>query len=228
MFNCNNDIVDFYNTEVALKKTQQNGMRSHRNANRTRLKKGLAKNKNPSLTYNIAQGSYAMHTMVNDKNNDYDIDDGAVFLKDDLCGGKGAELTALSARKMVRDAVDDGSFKTPPEVKTNCVRVFYVAGYHVDIPVYRLLDDESLELASSSWIGSSPTDVTEWYNSAVINNSPDTNNGRQMRRVTRLLKFYMKSRDGWKKKMPSGFELSVLVDAISRMMTETIFLFMKH
>ncbi len=212
MFDCNNDIVDFFNDEVALKKNQQDEMRSRRDANRKRLKDGLIKNDKPTPSCNIKQGSYAMHTMVNDMDNDYDIDDGAAFIKDDLVGNRGAEITAINVRNMVRDAIDDGAFQTPPAVKTNCIRVHYAAGYHVDIPVYRILDDGSLELASSFWIGSSPTDVTEWYNKAVIDKSPDTSNGRQMRRITGILKFYMKSRDGWKKKMPSGFELSVLVD----------------
>lgn len=212
MFDCNTDITDFFNTEVSLKKNQQDEMRSRRDTNRKRLNDGLSKKDKPAPAYHIAQGSYAMHTMVNDKYNDYDIDDGAAFIKKDLVGERGAELTAINARKMLRDAIDDGSFQTPPEVKPNCVRVHYSAGYHVDIPVYRVLDDESLELASSDWIGSSPTEVTDWYNTAVIDKSPDSNNGRQMRRVTRLLKFFMKSRDDWKKKMPSGFELSVLVD----------------
>ena len=47
---------------------------------------------------------------------------------------------------------------------------------------------------------------------AVIEKSPEGNNGKQMRRVTRLLKFYKQSRDSWKQSMPSGFEISVLVD----------------
>ena len=153
-----------------------------------------------------------MHTMVKDKDSDYDIDDGEAFAKDELVGAQGAEMSSLDARKMVRNAIDDGSFEKPPEVKTNCVRVFYKAGYHVDVPVYRILDDGSLELASSVWKGSSPTEVTDWYNNAVIEKSPDDNNGKQMRRITRLLKFHKQSRDSWKKSMPSGFEISVLVD----------------
>jgi len=212
MFDCNNDIADFFSEQVALKKSQQDEMRSRRDANRRRLEDGLNKEEKSLPSFNISQGSYAMHTMVNDKDNDYDIDDGTVFLKEDLIGDRGAELSAINARKMVRNAIDDGSFQIPPELKTNCVRVHYAAGYHVDIPVYRKLDDGTLQLASADWIGSSPTEVTDWYRKAVISKSPDTNNGRQMRRVTRHLKFYMKSRDGWKKKMPSGFELSVLVD----------------
>lgn len=212
MFDCSKEIIDFFNAEVALSKSEQGEMRKRRNANRNRLKKGLENNKKPLPEEHIAQGSYAMHTMVTDKDNDYDIDDGVVFAKDDLVGAQGAEMSALATRKMVRDALDDGSFKKPPEVRTNCVRVYYAAGFHVDVPVYRRLENGSLELASSEWKGSSPTNVTEWFNKAVIKKSPDDKNGRQMRRITRLLKFYKQSRDSWKQSMPSGFEISVLVD----------------
>ena len=212
MFNCSKEVVGFFNDEVALSKSEQDEMRKRRNANRNRLKKGLERDEKPLPEEHVAQGSYAMHTMVRDKDNDYDIDDGVVFNKDDLVGTQGAEMSALDVRKMVRDALDDGSFEKPPEVRTNCVRVYYKAGYHVDVPVYRRLDDGSLELASADWKGSSPTDVTDWYNDAVIDKSPDDKNGRQMRRITRLLKFYKQSRDSWEKTMPSGFEVSVLVD----------------
>lgn len=212
MFNCSKEVMGFFKNEVTLSKSEQDEMRSRRNANRTRLEKGLRKNENPLPKEHVPQGSYAMHTMVKNKDNDYDIDDGVVFDKEDLVGTQGAEISALDARKMIRDALDDGSFSKPPEVRTNCVRVYYTAGYHVDVPVYRKMDDGSLELASADWIGSSPTEVTEWYNNAVIEKSPEGNNGKQMRRVTRLLKFFKQSRDSWKSLMPSGFEISVLAD----------------
>ncbi len=212
MFDCSKEVMGFFKDEVALSETEQGEMRFRRNANRKRLEKGLEKNEKPQSVEHVAQGSYAMHTMVKDKNNDYDIDDGTVFNKEDLVGAQGAEMSALDARKMVQDALDDGSFEKPPEVRKNCVRVYYKAGYHVDVPTYRRLDDGSLELASADWKGSSPTEVTEWYNNAVIEKSPAGNNGKQMRRITRLLKFYKQSRDSWKPSMPSGFEVSVLVD----------------
>lgn len=212
MFDCSKDIVGFFNDEVTLSESEKGEMRKRRDANRKRLKKGLQQNKKPLPEEHVSQGSYAMHTMVRDKDNDYDIDDGVIFNKDDLVGAQGAAMSALDVRKMIRDALDDGSFSKPPEVRTNCVRVYYTAGYHVDVPVYRRLDDGSLELASSEWKGSSPTDVTEWFNQSVIDKSPDDKNGRQMRRITRLKKFYKQSRDSWKKSMPSGFEISVLVD----------------
>lgn len=211
MFDCDNDVRAFHNKKVTLNNDQQSEMRGRRNANRNRLNKGLSDNKDPAPNSHQAQGSYAMYTMVQDDNYDYDIDDGAIFLKEDLVGSQGADKTALDARKMVRSGLDDGSFVTPPTVLKNCVRVFYARGYHVDVPVYRLLSDESLELASSDWKGSNPGEVTVWYNNAVIDKSPDTKNGRQLRRITRLIKAYMKSRESWKLRTASGFVISVLV-----------------
>ncbi len=207
MFNCNNDVCAFHDKEITLNSSQQN----RRDANRERLKQGLDKNGSPSSDSHQAQGSYAMHTMVQDKNNDYDIDDGVVFFKEDLVGSQGSDKTALDARKMVCSALDDGSFTTPPKILKNCVRVMYQQGYHVDVPVYRQLDDASLELASSDWKGSSPSEVTTWYNQAVRDKSPDRSNGRQLRRITKHLKTYKNSRSNWKVKMPSGFAISVLV-----------------
>lgn len=212
MYDLNKEIVDFQNKKVSLNDKQQGVMRGRRDANQKRLAKGLKANGGPSILRHVAQGSYAMYTMTQDAANDYDIDDGVVFDKEDLKGNQGAYLSHLDARKMVRHAVDDGSFKTAPEIKTNCVRVHYDAGYHVDIPVYRQLDDGSLELASSTWKGSSPKEVTTWYNTAVIKQSPDFTNGRQMRRDAKLLKIFSKSRSSWKQQAPSGLAISSLID----------------
>ena len=186
-------------------------MRNRRDTNRERLKRGLKNNNEPVANSHQAQDSYATHTMVQDENNDYDIDDGVVFFKEDLVGSQGVDKKALDARKMVCTALNDGSFTTPPAVLKNCVRVMYQQGYHVDVPVYRQLEDGSLELASSDWKGSSPNDVTEWYNKAVCDQSPDKSNGRQLRRITKHIKAYKNSRSSWKSKMASGFAISVLV-----------------
>ena len=80
-------------------------------------------------------------------------------------------MTSLQARQMVRDAVDNGKFKRAPEVRANCVRVLYEAGYHVDLPVYRrvvtstvLGDDIYYELAASGgWKRSDARAVSDWY-----------------------------------------------------------------
>jgi hypothetical protein len=165
------------------------------------------------------QGSYAMRTMVQHAENKYDIDDGVYFQKHDLVGAKGAEMSALDARKMVRDAVDDGSFLKPPEVLKNCVRIFYAAGYHVDMPVYRRRIEKDLlgreaeifELASSEWKRSDARLVTDWFHDENHKQSPDETNGRQLRRISRLIKKFSQSRSSWEGQIASGFVITKLV-----------------
>ena len=128
-------------------------------------------------------------------------------------------MSPLQARQMVRDALDDGSFKTAPEVRKNCVRVYYEARYWVDVPVYRRVTTRGLlgneishnELASSEWKRSDARDVTEWFEEANNEKSPDKDNGRQLRRVVRQIKKYARSRESWKSQILSGFGITKLV-----------------
>src|ERR1700719_313249 len=171
MFDCSKDVCAYHDQEVTLPKSEQDAMRDRRNANRSRLRNGLADAGKPAPLEFVKQGSYAMKTMTRDPDNDYDIDDGVYFRKEDLVGDRGAEMTSLQARLMVREAVDDGKFKTPPEVRSNCVRVYYERGYHVDLPVYRRVvtstafgEEAHYELAASSgWKRSDARDVSDWY-----------------------------------------------------------------
>lgn len=218
MHDCSRDILTYHNEKVTLPSAEQNEMRERRNANRNRLRRGLRRHEKPMPFETRSQGSYAMKTMVQHPEKDYDIDDGVYFAKEDLVGARGAYASAREARKMVRDAVDDGSFRRPPEVRNNCVRVYYDAGYHVDLPVYRRLTVNSFmgpthiyELASTDWKRSDARDVTEWFRRENRAKSPDTSNGRQLRRVVRLLKKYSKSRESWSKQILSGFGITKLV-----------------
>jgi hypothetical protein len=219
MFDCAEDVLAYHNDEVTLPTSQQTAMREHRNANRDRLKRGLKDQGKPSVREFRSQGSYAMRTMVQHPENDYDIDDGVYFDKEVLVGERGAEMTSLQARQMVRNAVDDGSFKTKPEVRKNCVRVYYASGYHVDLPVYRrVITKDSFgnetyhnELASSDWKRSDARDVTSWFEGENDRQSPDEENGRQLRRVTREIKKYARSRASWTIQILSGFGITKLV-----------------
>jgi hypothetical protein len=108
------------------------------------------------------------------------------------------------------------SFAKDPEVRNNCVRVYYKDGYHVDIPVYRVEDPDSeskiYELASVDWKKSSPEGVTDWFNGKVKakRHSDEPENASQFRRMVRLLKKFAISRPSWN--MPSGFILTVLTE----------------
>ena len=215
MIDCAKDVRAYHNKDVTLPESEQKSMRDRRNANRKRLRKGLDKAGKPAPIEFVKQGSYAMKTMIQDSDNDYDIDDGVYFRKEDLVGKRGAEMTSLQARQMVRDGVDDGKFKKAPEVRSNCVRVLYEAGYHVDLPVYRRVVTKTIfgdvvhyELAASSgWKRSDARDVSGWYEDERAKST----DGQQLRRINRYLKKYARSRQSWRAGILSGFGISVLV-----------------
>ena len=213
MYDSHDLITSFHDNHVFMNADQLDQLRGHRNANRSRVKVGLEKNDDPAPVRFVRQGSYAMRTIVQHPDNDYDIDDGIAFKKEDLVGSQGADKTPLDARKMVLDALgEDERFSRKPEIKPNCVRIHYAAGYHIDMPVYRVRKDENgesyLELAGSEWIVSDPEGVTKWFDDAASDRSPDTRKGGQLRRVVRLLKAF--SRTVADTKPPSGLIISVL------------------
>lgn len=215
IYDCSKEMMKFLNEKVRLSENDQAKLRAYRDTNLTRLTNSLANNGDPAYKKSISQGSYAMNTINQHPINDYDLDIGIIFDKADLIGKQGANKTALEARKMVCKAMQDFRFKRQPEVLKNCVRVYYNEGHHIDMPVYRTYEKNNViiqELAGVDWKESDPESITSWYNSAVIEKSPDINNGRQMRRITRLGKKFMNSRQSWN--MPSGFILSVLVDEL--------------
>ena len=211
MFDCNKDMQKYHDARVRLTSDQRDTLKSHRDANRKRLKAGLEKDGKPTPTEHVRQGSDAMGTTTQHPANDYDIDDGALFNKEDLVGANGGEMTPLQVRQMVCNALQDEKFNTPPEVKTNCVRVHYNAGYHVDIPCYRQAkeDDSTVyELASSAWKGSNPKGVTQWYKDKKTAKHPSGTIVYQLDEIVRLLKAFGKSRPSWN--MPSGLVWTVL------------------
>ncbi len=212
MYDYSKKLLKFYSDEVAIDSATRSLLRDHRRTNEDRVKDGLAEKHGPKVNRFQIQGGYAMHTVVQHPKNDYDIDNGVIFAAADLVGSKGADMSALDARKMVRDAVNDGKFKTPPVVKPNCVRVFYEKGHHVDLPVYRekqgLLGNKYLEIASADWKRSDPAGVNAWFKNQ-LDRSPDNEGDRQFRRVVTYLKALGKSRESWN--APSGFMFSILV-----------------
>lgn len=219
MFNCSKEVLKFHNDEVSLPQEERDEMRDRRNSNRTRLRDGLKTQEKPKVREFHSQGSYSMKTMTQHPDRDYDIDDGAYFDKSDLKNSDGTDMSPEQAKEMVRNAVDDGSFKAKPKVKTNCVRIQYEAGYHVDLPVYRKVTEKDVlgneevfyELASSEWKRSDARDVTAWFDGENKAQSPDATNGRQLRRMTRNIKKFARSRANWVDQIACGFLITKLV-----------------
>lgn len=218
---CNKEMKGYHADEVTLSNDDQTEMRNRRDNGRTRLKNGLTKAGHPLPKEFSSQGSYAMRTMVQDDACDYDIDDGAYFDKEDLKDANGNYLGARDARMRVRNALKDDRLAYDAVVKTNCVRQQYPDGYHIDIPVYRIIRSKDIwgsevveyELASGdNWVKSDARKVTRWYNDAVGSElNAGQSDSSQLRRITKLTKKMARSRIAWKKKTTSGICISKLV-----------------
>lgn len=218
--NCNSEMTAYHRDETTLSLAQQKEMRTRRDAGRTRLENGLDTADKLQPRQVRSQGSYQMRTMVQDPDNDYDIDDGAYFGHDDLKDDAGAHLSPLDARQRVCDALKwDGRFNREAEVKDNCVRQAYAAGYHIDVPVYRIIvvkdwqgnETEQFELASGDvWVISDARAVTRWFNNIVGELNEGQADGSQLRRVTKLTKKFSRRTD-WKTKTTSGITITKLV-----------------
>lgn len=220
MFDCSTQLATFYKDHVRLGADRRKMLADHRDANLARLSAGLVKiGEEDEKAYDdfvdsFNQGSYAMHTLNQHPDNDYDIDVGVLFEADDL------PASPLDARKRVARAIasmGDG-FAKEPEPRTNAVTVWYAAGHHVDFAVYRrrTLDGGGtvIEHAGTEWKARDPLEVNQWFAQRVASASPKadagaTVEGGQLRRIVRFAKAFANSRSGWN--LPGGMVVSTLV-----------------
>lgn len=212
MYNLSSKFNTFYNSYVVLSQEEQSNLYNKKELNIQRLKDGFKEYNEENKTYysikeTCVQGSIAMSTVVQNEYDDYDIDIAIVFDKSEL-GDKGAQAT----RNMVADALKRRTkqFNTEPEVKTSCIRVNYVEGYHVDFAIYRreydeLNDSWVYEHAGADWTERDLNGLSEWF----INQNG--NSGGKLRKIVRLSKMFCKSRKSWKN-MPSGLLQTVLCE----------------
>jgi len=197
MKDCSRDLQNYHDDEVTLTAAQRAEMRERRNANRERLHRGLDKLGKPQPDCHIIQGSYAMKTMTQHPDRAYDIDDGVAFAEQKLVSSSGIPMSPADAKQMVAAGlVAGGGLQTDPEIKKNCVRVSYAAGYHVDIPVYRILrqgGQEIIELASDEWRESNPTEINDWFTNEENKAPREDGEEPQLRRLVRELKSYVRA-----------------------------------
>ncbi|MDF9298636.1 cyclic GMP-AMP synthase DncV-like nucleotidyltransferase, partial [Geobacillus stearothermophilus] len=202
MYDLNNKFNTFYRKHVVLPKEKKNDLFQKKNLNISRLKKGLEEyNEEHGTDYqlidHVVQGSVAMSTVVQNEDNDYDIDVAIIFDKDKLPEGTRA------TKNIIVDALKRKctGFKKEPEAKTNCVRIEYSEGYHIDFAIYRRYKDDNenyvYEHGGSEWRRRDPWAITKWF----LNRNKE--NDYKLREVVRLLKMFVKSRDHWVN-MPGG------------------------
>ena len=221
MFDLHDAMNQFYRDYVRLDSDERKELAGYRDTNLERLKSGLDKlGEEHDTTYAYYQyyrnqGSYAMFTLNQHPDNEYDIDIAIVFKKDDL------PSSALNARKRIADAFKKvaGNFSQEPEARSNAVTVWYAEGYHIDFAMYRTYEDmfsnTIIEHAGPEWTERDPMEFTNWFINTVNQSSPSKEDGAtvdddQLRRIVQLLKAFAKSRSSWK--LPGGLIISVLVD----------------
>src|SRR5215471_6250074 len=115
MYTLHNEIYAFYDKHVRLGQTIQGELAEYRDKNMQRIERGLEK-----LGFKLPirvcdQGGYAMSTMVQHPEYDYDIDRSLIFAAEDL------PASPLRARQRVLAAIKEagGNFKQEPEARTN-------------------------------------------------------------------------------------------------------------
>ena len=210
MYDLSKEFKKFYYNDVVLSSDETSNLREKKRLNIDRLKSGLEdynaeNNTNYKVAETLEQGSIAMSTVTQNESNDYDIDVAIVFDKDNLNG-----LGSIAVKNVIVDALNRKctNFKTPPEARTNCVRIVYADNYHIDFAIYKRNknDDESYtyEHAGSIWRNRDPRAINKWFKDEI------KTNGEKLRQAIRLSKMFCKSRTSWK--MPGGLIQTVLCD----------------
>jgi len=209
MFDLSAEFNKFYNQEVVLPGDTQTDLYDKGKLNIKRLKEGLKTyNEKHGTSYRISemitQGSMAMNTAVQSDSKDYDIDIAVVFRKDNI-----GEIGAQAIKNIIVEAFSYkcGQFSANPEKKTNCVRIKYSGGYHIDFAIYRKDTEHDTVVyyhAGSAWSKRDPKAINGWFKNCI------NTKGQNLRKVIRLSKMFCKSRDGWD--MPGGLIQTVLCE----------------
>ncbi|WCK57139.1 nucleotidyltransferase (plasmid) [Aneurinibacillus sp. Ricciae_BoGa-3] len=222
MYDLSKKFNTFYRQHVVLSKEEKSRLFDLKNKNLRRLNEGLAlyneeNKKSYEIVDTVVQGSVAMSTVVQNESNDYDIDVAIIFDKEKIPEGN------IEVKNIVVNALKKKShlFKKEPEAKTNCVRIEYAQGYHVDFAIYRRYKNDDgdyvYEHCGSQWRPRDPRAITKWF----LEESKAKN--YKLRIAVRLLKMFSKSRISWK--MPGGLIQSVLANECFKSYTRTDELF---
>ncbi|MCY4162214.1 MAG: CBASS cGAMP synthase [Flavobacteriaceae bacterium] len=206
-----------FNQAVSLDTSKRDELKKNRDALRKKITEYFEKNKeNETKPKYSAQGSFMMHTIVNPLPNyetdddgnvktlyPYDLDDGVYFV-DELENRKSESTYHNWIYDAVKDHTSKGAIK-----KNTCVRVLYVDGHNIDLPIYfkeKETDGEKtipqLAHKSEKYVDSDPREFYKWFNGKANN---------QLKRLVRYLKAWRdKQNKSYNTKMPSGLILTIL------------------
>ncbi len=196
-------IDDFYSDEVILGGDKISELIDKKNKNIERLQDGIKKyneesNSNYRLIENVTQGSVAMCTTIDPEYDDFDIDVGIIFNKDNI------SYSTDECKDLIISFLKPYNylFNKNPQKKKNCIRINYEENYHVDLAIYRKNGD-FYEHCGERWTSRNPRSINKWFEEKNL----EYNN--RLRIMTRLLKYFAKSRREWK--LCGGLIITILV-----------------
>jgi hypothetical protein len=188
---------------IHLDSDRKESLRTSRNALRKRIRNYFKEKQNGFSPKFHGQGSFMVGTIINPIDGEFDIDDGIYFKVD-----KTPTQSPSTFHRWIYEAVD-GHTDEPPKDKDTCVRVIYAGEYHIDLPIYYIIEGFCPRLAHKrdGWILSDPRAFIRWFQlkTDYIGLLPDAR--EQLRRIVRYLKAWSDYKSGT---LPSGFILSIL------------------
>jgi len=202
MANCHDLFKDFYG-KIELASSKKKYLKEARDAIRDKIREYFKDTLKTSVPKFLIQGSYAMATIVNPLDGEFDIDDG-VYLQN-LQPDKSKWPKPETVHNWIYKAVE-GHTKEKAQDKRTCVRVVYSGNYHVDLPIYGVYNKNAYlaEKAKLGWHISEPQKIVNWLRNQI------KSKGDQLRRLIRYTKAWAdyQSKSG---ELPNGFTLTVLV-----------------
>lgn len=204
MADCHDLFQKFYD-EIKLSTSKKEILKQARDALRKRIKDYFNKEKKETPPNFWGQGSYAMSTIVNPLDGEYDIDDG-VYLQNLDKDYRENWPTPGTVHGWIYQAVK-GHTKDDPIDKRTCIRVVYIGEHHVDLPIYGEYGGKYYlaEKEEKGWHPSDPEALTDLFKKQV------KQNGEQLRRTVRYLKAWTDYKSKTNNvKLPSGLILTVL------------------
>ena len=126
-----------------------------------------------------------MSTIVKNRNIDYDIDVAIIFDKDNIENIGPNAIQNIIIDSLKRKCIN---MKKDPYSKTNCVRIEYTDGYHIDLAIYRRFKNYNNEFiyehAGNEWRERNPYAINNWFNDEI------SNLGNNLRKIVRLSKMF--------------------------------------
>ncbi len=201
MANCHDVFQKFYEA-IKLDKSKRDNLESGKNALREKIRKHFKEEKKAAPPKFHTQGSYAMGTIINPVDGEYDIDDG-IYLQN-LEQDKSKWPEPETVHQWILDAVDDHT-KDKPVDKRTCVRVIYAGEYHIDLPIYCMHEGKPYlaEKGEAGWHVSDPKGITNWFMDELVQK------GDQLKRVVCYFKAWADAKPK-SPSLPSGLVLTVL------------------